>query len=85
MKNLITPENEACPFAFNFDALTFKVGDRVSYRIPGIFDDFPFVGSIVEVNENHIMIAPNEGSPQRGTMRGTRENRPVVNSADLRF
>ncbi len=24
-----------CPFAFNFDASTFKVGDTVSYRVTG--------------------------------------------------
>ena len=29
--------DEACPFKFNFDPGTFKVGDLVSYRVPDAF------------------------------------------------
>jgi hypothetical protein len=28
-------EGEDCPFQFNFDPATFKVGDTVSYRVTG--------------------------------------------------
>ena len=28
---------ETCPFQFNFDPTTFKVGDTVSYRVPEQF------------------------------------------------
>lgn len=43
-----------CPFAFNFDAATFKVGDTVSYRITGnpMFEDMPFVGQLLEVHDD---------------------------------
>jgi hypothetical protein len=32
-----------CPFEFNFDETTFKVGDVVSYRVTGSLEGFPFV------------------------------------------
>ena len=34
-------QGEACPFEFNFDADTFKVGDTVSYRVSGSLEGFP--------------------------------------------
>ena len=37
---------EACPFEFNFDPATFKVGDTVSYRVTGSLEGFPFVGTL---------------------------------------
>jgi len=40
---------ESCPFEFNFDQATFKVGDLVSYRVTGSLDGFPFVGTLLEV------------------------------------
>jgi hypothetical protein len=30
-----------CPFEFNFDAATFKVGDTVSYRVNGSLEGCP--------------------------------------------
>lgn len=72
---------ESCPFDFNFDAASFKVGDTVSYRVVGL-DDFPFVGTLVEVHEDHVVIkADGDDSPP---MRGTRESRPVVEETEIR-
>jgi hypothetical protein len=68
---------EACPFEFNFDAATFKVGDTVSFRVTGSLEGFPFAGKLVEVHEDYVMIA---GDPLHPDVlyRGTRESRPVV-------
>jgi hypothetical protein len=73
--------NEACPFDFNFDPATFKVGDLVSYRVPDAFGDMPFVGKLLDVLEDHVVISPNDpGDPDR-RMKGTRESRPIVTKA----
>ena len=82
MKEMIGPDGEACPFAFNFDPATFKVGDMISYRVPDRFDDFPFVGIIVAVNADHIVISPNDPTDPDRRMKGTRESRPVVHSSE---
>lgn len=74
---------ETCPFSFNFDPTTFKVGDAVSYRIPDRFDDFPFVGTLVEVHVDHVEICANDPTAPGKRMRGTRESRPVVLSSEL--
>lgn len=71
-----------CPFAFNFDPETFKVGDTVSYRVTGSLDGFPFVGELVEVNEDHVFLLSEPGKPE-SRVRGTRESRPVVAEADV--
>jgi hypothetical protein len=68
---------EQCPFDFNFDPATFKVGDTVSYRVPGRFQDFPFVGVLMEVHEDHVIVASDPNDP-KDRMRGTRESRPIV-------
>lgn len=81
MQNLGNP-SEACPFSFNFDPASFKVGDMVSYRIPDRFDDFPFVGTLLAVYEDHVEISPNDPTTPGKRMRGTRESRPVVSSAE---
>jgi hypothetical protein len=73
---------EACPFAFNFDPLTFAAGDAVSYRIPDRFDEFAFVGTLLAVHADHVEISPNDPLNPAKRMRGTRESRPVVLSAD---
>jgi len=74
--------DEACPFKFNFDPTTFKVGDLVSYRVPDAFGDMPFVGQLLDVLEDHVVISPNDpGDPNR-RMKGTRESRPVVTKAE---
>ena len=68
---------DACPFEFNFDPATFKVGDVVSYRVTGSLDGFPFAGTLVEVHDDHVIIAGDPNHPEV-LYRGTRESRPVV-------
>ena len=70
---------EECPFQFNFDPATFKVGDTVSYRVPSL-GDFPFAAVIKAVYPSHIEIA-DAGEPGR-TMKATRESRPVVSDQE---
>ena len=73
---------EACPFEFNFDEKTFKVGDSVSYRVTGSLADFPFVGTLVEVHDDYVMIAGDPNDPAK-VYRGTRESRPVVDESEI--
>lgn len=73
---------EDCPFEFNFDAATFKVGDTVSYRVTGSFEGFPFVGTLVEVHEDHVVISPGPTEPD-ARYKGTRESRPVVEESEI--
>jgi hypothetical protein len=80
MQHLGNP-GAACPFAFNLDPATFKVGDVVSYRVPDPFDDFPFVGTLLAVHEDEVEISPKDPLAPGRRMKGTRESRPVV-SAD---
>jgi len=75
-------DGESCPFEFNFDPATFKVGDLVSYRVTGSFADFPFMGTLVEVHVDHVIIVTNPENPT-DRMRGTRESRPVVDEAEI--
>ena len=79
----IGANGESCPFSFNFDAATFKPGDVVSYRVPDRFEDWPFVGTLVEVHADHVLISPNDPTQPAKRMRGTRESRPVVHSRDV--
>lgn len=66
---------EKCPFEFNFDPATFKVGDVVSYRVPSL-GDFPFAATIMAVYDDHLEIV-DQGAPER-VLRATRESRPQV-------
>jgi len=52
-----------CPFEFNFDPATFKVGDTVSYRVLGSLSGFPFVGTIHAVFDDHIEIVADPAKP----------------------
>ncbi|MBW8785459.1 MAG: hypothetical protein JF593_12625 [Novosphingobium sp.] len=72
---------EACPFEFNFDPASFKIGDTISYRVTTL-DEFPFVGTLIEVHEDFVVIA---GDPNDPTVRyrGTRESRPVVDGSEI--
>jgi hypothetical protein len=74
---------DKCPFEFNFDPATFKVGDLVSYRIPDRFGDFPFMGKIVAVYDNSIEIDSDPNDPN-GVVKATRESRPVVAASQIR-
>lgn len=71
-------QTEKCPFEFNFDPLTFKVGDMVSYRVPEMFGDMPFVGTLIAVETDSVLISSGDPSEPERRMRGTRESRPVV-------
>lgn len=73
-----------CPFAFNFDAATFKVGETVSYRIVGnpMFEDMPFAGELLEVHNDHVVIAGDVNDPSV-RYRGTRESRPQVSASEI--
>lgn len=73
---------EACPFEFNFDPATFKVGDIVSYRVTGSLDGFPFAGALLEVHEDHVVIAGDPNDPEV-RYKGTRESRPVVDQSQV--
>ena len=44
--------------------------------------DFPFVGTLLEVHDDHVVIAGDANDPEvRYT--GTRESRPIVDSAQI--
>jgi len=77
MQGMQTPEGEKCPFTFNFDPATFKAGDMVSYRVESM-SEFPFVGTLLEVREDHVVISPNDPTDPHRRMVGTRESRPRV-------
>ncbi|MET0138323.1 MAG: hypothetical protein ABW048_04370 [Sphingobium sp.] len=81
MQNMVNSEGESCPFEFNFEPTTFRVGDMVSYRVTGSLAGFPFVGTLVEVHDDHVIISA-DGETENSRMRGTRESRPVVQEAD---
>ncbi len=70
-----------CPFVFNFDEKSFKPGDTVSYRVSSM-PDFPFMGELLEVHEDYVMIA---ADPLNADViyRGTRESRPLVDGSQI--
>ena len=72
----------SCPFEFNFDSATFKVGDNVSYRVSGSLEGFPFMGILLEVHEDHVVLTSDPDDP-KSRMRATRESRPLVDEADV--
>jgi len=71
-----------CPFEFNFDPATFKVGDVVSYRVSGSLADWPFAGTLLEVHEDYVVIAGDPLKPEV-QYRGTRESRPLVDASEI--
>jgi len=71
---------EACPFEFNFDPATFKPGDLVSYRVGERFGGMPFVGTLLAVAADHVLISPNDPADPDRRMRGTRTSRPEVSA-----
>ena len=82
MQGMGETAGEACPFAFNFDPATFKVGDVVSYRVTGSLDGFPFVGTLLEVHDDHVVIT-GDAADGETRYRGTRESRPVVEFSEF--
>ena len=73
-----------CPFEFNFEPSTFKVGDVVSYRVPDMFQDFPFVGTILAVYDDYIELTSDPNDPG-DRMKATRESRPIVAASEVRL
>ena len=71
-----------CPFEFNFKPETFKAGDTVSFRVTGSLEGFPFVGTLLEVHDDHVVIAGDPSDPE-ARYRGTREDRPVVEFTEI--
>lgn len=82
MQGMGETAGEACPFEFNFDPATFKVGDAVSYRVTGSLEGFPFMGTLVEVHDDYVVIAGDESDPE-ARYKGTRESRPVVEFSEV--
>jgi hypothetical protein len=82
MQGMGETAGEDCPFEFNFDPASFKVGDTVSYRVTGSLEGFPFVGTLLEVHEDHVVIAGDVNDPDT-KYRGTRESRPVVENSEI--
>ena len=73
---------EDCPFEFNFDEKSFKVGDTVSYRVTGSLSDWPFVGTLIEVHDDHVIISADLNDPA-SRMRGICESRSVVEESEI--
>lgn len=69
--------SDNCPFEFNFDPTTFKAGDIVSYRVTGSLEGCPFVGTLIEVHDDHVIISA-DPDDKNSRMLGTRESRPIV-------
>ena len=82
MQGMGETAGEACPFEFNFDAATFKVGDTVSYRVTGSLEGFPFAGTLLEVHDDYVVIAGDANDPE-ARYKGTRESRPVVEFSEV--
>lgn len=72
----------SCPFEFNFDPATFKVGDTVSYRVTGSLRDMAFMGVLLEVHEDHVVLT-SDPNDKASRMKATRESRPIVEEADI--
>ena len=82
MKEMMQPGQQSCPFEFNFEPATFKVGDLVSYRVPERFGEMPFVGILLAVYDDYVEISPNDPNDPDRRMKGTRDSRPVVSAKE---
>ncbi|WP_370584345.1 hypothetical protein [Novosphingobium sp. ES2-1] len=47
-----------------------------------MFEDMPFAGELLEVHEDHVVIA-GDPSDRSVRYRGTRENRPNVQASEI--
>ncbi len=81
MKGMGGGEGEDCPFEFNFDPAAFKVGDTVSYKVSSM-DEWPFVGILLEVHADHVIISPGPAEPD-ARYKATRESRPMVDGTEI--
>ena len=77
---------ENCPFEFNFDPASFKVGDQVSYRVTGSLEGFPFMGVLLEVHDDHVVLTSDPNDRPAACARPVRAGRswPKRMSADER-
>ena len=82
MQSMQAADGEKCPFEFNFDPTTFKVGDTVSYRVNGSMTGFPFMGILMEVHDDYVVVT-SDPNDQTSRMKATRESRPLVQEADV--
>jgi hypothetical protein len=55
----------------------------VSYRVTGSLSGIPFVGTLIEVHGDYVVISADASDPS-SRMRGTRESRPVVDEAEVK-
>jgi hypothetical protein len=83
MRGMGSTSGEECPIKINLDPETFKPGDLVSYRVPEAFGDTPFVGQLVSVHEEHVVLQHWTGEDEMGDiMKATRQSRPMVRQED---
>ena len=54
----------------------------MSYRVSERFGDMPFVGTLLEVAHDHVVISPNDPADPDRRMRGTRTSRPEVSAME---
>lgn len=79
MKEIVTETEQSCPFEFNTDPESFKPGDVVAYQVPEISGGMPFVGVLLEVHDDYVVLQHQDApAGQDHPMRGTREGKPVV-------
>lgn len=83
MKSMVNEKDKDCPFNFNTDATTFAVGDIVCYRAPEVLGDMPFVGELIEVHEDYVVLIHKGDMKNTGQrIRATREDYPIVGKDD---
>jgi len=58
-----------CPLQLNFGAETFAIGDTVSYRVAGSLEGFPFMETLLEVHDDHVLIGVDATLPLHITRR----------------
>lgn len=61
MKEMIKFGEEFCFFEFNFDEKIFKFGDMVSYCVIGSFVEMLFVGVLLEVYDDYVILVYGDG------------------------
>ncbi|BFM18065.1 hypothetical protein R50073_42480 [Maricurvus nonylphenolicus] len=79
MKSMVTEKDKECPFNFNTDASTFTTGDIVCYRAPELLGDMPFIGELLEVHADHVVLKhKGEMKSSQIPIRASREDYPIV-------
>ena len=79
MKSMVNEQDKKCPFVFNTDATTFTVGDIVCYRAPEVLGDMPFVGELIAVHSDHVVLKHHgEIGGLENHILASREDYPIV-------